>query len=163
MPTWPSSSAKAGLTNTPELAEVVVVDASVLVELVVDGRHARGADTLLSRYAASQHLTLITAAHGLVEAANALRKLIFRGQLAQEDGLRAIGELAALDLVLDTTAARLRRIWSLRDRMSAYDAAYATVADELRVPLVTIDERLLRACRDVDIPAIGLDDFAAAG
>jgi predicted nucleic acid-binding protein len=98
----------------------------------------------------------------LVEAANALRKLVFRGQLAAEAGLSAVEELAELDIALDTTAARLPRIWSLRDRMSAYDAAYAAAADALRSPLVTVDERLLRACRDAGIPAMDLDAVAAS-
>jgi predicted nucleic acid-binding protein len=136
------------------------VDASVLVEVVIGGRHARGADGLMTRYGASERLTLITAAHGLIEATNALRKLIFRGHLTANDGLSAVVALGDLDLALDTTAARLRRIWSLRDRMSAYDGAYAAVAEALHAPLVTVDERLLRACRDAGISAIGLDELA---
>lgn len=157
---WRSSSGKAGLTSTPEL-ELVVVDASVLVEVVIEGRHARGADALMGRYAASpERLTLVTAAHGLVEAANALRKLVLRGAIAAPDGLSAIEALGELDLALDMTAARLRRIWSLRDRMSAYDAAYAAVADALHAPLVSVDERLVRACRHAGISAIGLEELA---
>ena len=157
---WPSSSARAGPTSTPE-PDLLVVDASVLVELVVEGRHARAADLLIERYATARRLTLITAAHGLVEATNALRKLVFRGLLTPPDGLGAVHELGQLDIALDTTAARLPRIWSLRDRMSAYDAAYAAAAEALQSPLVTVDERLLRACRDAGIPAMNLDALAA--
>ena len=133
----------------------------MLVELVVEGRHARAADALIERYATSRRLTLITAAHGLVEATNALRKLVFRGLLTPQDGLSAVHELGQLDIALDTTAARLPRIWSLRDRMSAYDAAYAAAAEALRSALVTVDERLLRACRDAGVPAMNLDALAA--
>jgi predicted nucleic acid-binding protein len=140
--------------------DVLVTDASVLVELVVAGRHRRGADALLSRYAASPNLTLVSAAHGLVEALSAVRRLALRGELGAEDGLAAVGWLGELDLVLDATAPRARRIWSLRDRMSAYDAAYAAAADALDAPLVTVDQRLLRACGEAGIAAIGLDDLA---
>lgn len=157
MSTSRSSSAKAGPTNPLE-GDVVVLDASVLVEIVIQGRHARGADALMTRYAAPERLTLVTAAHGLIEATNALRKLVFRGDIAAVEGRHAIEELAELDLALDSTALRLRRVWSLRERMSAYDAAYAATAEALGAPLLTVDERLRRAAHDADIPALHLRD-----
>jgi predicted nucleic acid-binding protein len=137
------------------------VDASVLVELVIGGRHRRGADVLLSRYATLPSLTLVSAAHGLIEALSAVRRLVLRGDLTPEDGVAAVEWLVRLDLVLDATAPRARRIWSLRDRMSAYDAAYAAAAEALAAPLVTVDTRLRRACRDAGIAAIDLDDMTA--
>ncbi len=138
------------------------MDASVLVELVVAGRHRRGADSLLARYEASPKLTLISAAHGLVEAISALRRLTLRGVLTPEHGLAAADWLSQFDLVLDATAPRVRRIWSLRERMSAYDAAYAAAAETFAVPLLTVDERLLRACRDAEVPAMHLEDLLAS-
>jgi predicted nucleic acid-binding protein len=137
------------------------VDASVLVELVIAGRHRRGADVLLSRYATLPSLTLVSAAHGLIEALSAVRRLVLRADLTPEDGLAAVEWLVRVDLVLDATAPRARRVWSLRDRMTAYDAAYAAAAEALAAPLVTVDTRLLRACRDAGIAAIDLDDLAA--
>lgn len=89
-----------------------------------------------------------------------MRRLALRHVLLPEDGLRALEWLAELDLVLDATAPRLRRIWSLRERMSSYDAAYAAVAEAFEAPLLTVDERLLRACRDSAISAMNLDDLA---
>jgi predicted nucleic acid-binding protein len=136
-----------------------VVDASILVELVVGGRHRRGAYSLLSRYGASPGLTLISAAHGLVEAISAVRRLTLRGFLTAEDGLAAVDWLAQFDLMLDATGPRARRIWSLRDQMSAYDAAYAAAAEAIEAPLLTVDERLLRACRDAGISAMHLDEL----
>jgi predicted nucleic acid-binding protein len=135
------------------------VDASVLVELVVAGRHRRGADVLLSRYATSPSLTLVSAAHGLIEALSAVRRLVRRADLSPEDGSTAVEWLRELDLVLDAPAPRARRIWALRDRMSAYDAGYAAAAEALAVPLVTVDARLLHACGDAGIAAIALDDL----
>jgi predicted nucleic acid-binding protein len=132
----------------------------VLVELVVAGRHRLGADVLLDRYAASPELTLVSAAHGLVEAISAVRGLTLRDVMAPEDGLAAVQWLGELDLVLDATAPRLRRIWSLRERMSAHDAAYAAAAEAFAAPLLTVDARLLRACRDAAIPAMHLDELS---
>lgn len=155
----PSSSARSALPAAPEL-DLLVVDASVLVELVVAGRHRRGADVLLERYERSPRLTLISAAHGLIEATNAVRRLTLCRVLPPEDGLRALQWLAALDLVLDATVPRLGRIWSLRERMSSYDAAYAAAAEAFEAPLVTVDERLLRACDDAAITAMHLGNLA---
>ena len=39
----------------------------------------------------------------------------------------------------------LERIWSLRDNLTAYDAAYVALAETLDAPLVTLDARLARA------------------
>lgn len=74
---WPSSSARVGLTSTSDF-ELLVIDASVLVEVVIDGRVMRAAQIL---YLEAERLTLITAGHGLIEAANAVRKLVFRRRL----------------------------------------------------------------------------------
>ncbi|MEJ7891196.1 MAG: type II toxin-antitoxin system VapC family toxin [Solirubrobacteraceae bacterium] len=136
-----------------------MADASALVELVVDGRHRRGADALLTRWEASDTFVLVTAAHGLIEATSALRRLTARALLTPEHGATAVEWLGALDLVLDATAPRLRRIWSLRESMSAYDAAYAAAAEAFDSPLVTTDARLLRACADAGIGAAHLGDF----
>jgi predicted nucleic acid-binding protein len=154
----PRSSARIALATAAEL-ELAVVDASVLVELVIAGRHRRGADALLDRYSAAPRLTLVTAAHGLIEATSAVRRLTLRGLLSADDGLAAVEWLGRLDLVLDATRPRLRRIWSLRDRMSAYDAAYAAAAEAFDTPLLTVDGGLLCACRDSAVPATHLDSI----
>lgn len=129
------------------------------MELVVAGRHRRGADALLTRYAASPGLTLVAAAHGLIEAISAVRRLTQRTVLVPEEGSAAVDWLGQLDLVLDATAPRVRRIWSLRERMSAYDAGYVATAEAFGAPLVTVDDRLLRACRRAAIAAMHLDDL----
>jgi predicted nucleic acid-binding protein len=151
-------SARTALPSAPEL-NLLVVDASVLVELVIAGHHRRSADLLLARYAAAPTLVLVSAAHGLIEATSAVRRLVLRDVLAADDGLAAVQWLGEFDLVLDATAPRLRRIWSLRDRMSAYDAAYAAAAEAFGAPLLTVDLRLLRACRDAAISVTHLDDL----
>jgi predicted nucleic acid-binding protein len=141
---------------------VVPLDASVLIELVVAGRHHQAADALLARYAiAEPRLVLASAAHALVEAASALRRLVRLGNLDPPSGAEAIDWLSRLDLALEPTSPWLGRIWSLREVMSAYDAAYAAMAEAIGGPLVTVDRRLLIACRRARIAAIHLDDFAA--
>jgi predicted nucleic acid-binding protein len=139
---------------------VLVLDGSVLVELVIAGKHRRGADALLDRYAGARGALLITAAHGLVEAASAIRRMGRQGELTGDEGVQAIGWLGQLNLVLDAPGPRLRRVWALRERMSAYDAAYAATAEALDAPLVSTDRRLLRACAAQGIAATHLDALA---
>lgn len=139
----------------------LVLDASVLVELVVDGAHRPAADRLLDRIRDDADLVLVTAAHGVVEAASAIRRLALRGTLRAEDGTAAMRWLGDLDLVLDPTSPRLPAIWRLRDEMSAYDAAYAAAADGLGLPLVTTDDRLRRACTTAGIACRHLNDLFA--
>lgn len=141
---------------------VVVLDASALVELVIEGEHRAGADALLDRYRTVDRLVLVSAAHGLIEATSAIRRLTQRGALSAEQGAQSVSWLGQIDLVLDATAPRLRRVWALREQMSAYDAAYAAAAEALDSPLVTTDGRLLTACGSAGIPAAHLSTFAAS-
>ncbi len=133
----------------------------MLVELVIDGECRAGADVLLDRLSSHEPVTLVSAAHGLVEAVSALRRLVRSGQFSADDGRQAVAWLAALDVVLDASAPRLARIWALRDRVSAYDAAYAACADALDSPLLSTDARLLDACRQASIGAVHLRSIAA--
>ncbi|MGQ0625538.1 MAG: type II toxin-antitoxin system VapC family toxin [Sporichthyaceae bacterium] len=135
----------------------MVLDASVLVELVIDGRHRAGADVILNRYAASPALTVVSAAHGLIEAISALRRLEHRGHLDAQDAARAVQWLREFDLTLDPTGPRLSRIWELRANVSACDGAYAAAAEALDAPLVTADEPFRRACKAAGIAAVNLD------
>lgn len=130
--------------------------------MVIDGRHRQGADALLERYGTERSLVLISAAHGLIEAISAVRRLFLRGLLTAGQGSEAVEWLTSLDLALDATAPRARRIWELREGMSAYDAAYAAAAEAFDVALVTVDDRLRRACRDAGIKTLHLDELARA-
>jgi predicted nucleic acid-binding protein len=51
----------------------------------------------------------------------------------------------SLPIAVYPTAALLRRVWELRDNVTAYDACYVALAEALRCPLVTADRRLAKA------------------
>jgi predicted nucleic acid-binding protein len=80
-----------------------------------------------------------------VEFAQALRRLVREGTLTAKRAEEAIDDLAALRLARYPPVVLLKRIWQLRQNFSAYDAAYVALAEELKAPLITRDQRLAAA------------------
>lgn len=139
--------------------EAVLLDASVLVELITLGRHADAADRLLEHLQRNQQVEIITAAHGLIEVLSALRRLNLAGAIDDESATTARTWLRGLDLRLDPTGPRIEQTWALRQTMTAYDAAYAAAASGLGLPLISVDRPLLSACQASGIPAVHLDQL----
>lgn len=124
---------------------MIVVDASVIVELLlmtVDG--LRAARRLL-REGVTWH-----APHLLdLEVTQVLRRLCASGELDPSRAHQALDDLAVLPLIRYRHDLFLPRIWELRHQVSAYDAVYVALAENLRAPLLTRDRRLRSApgCR----------------
>jgi len=119
---------------------VTVVDASVVVQALADdtlvGDHAR--EALLGQALTSPEvldLEVLAALRGLNRA-----NLIDR---ARADA--AIADLTVLPVRRLSHVPLVRRIWQLRDNVTAYDGAYVALAETLEVPLLTRDVRLSRA------------------
>jgi predicted nucleic acid-binding protein len=123
---------------------VLVVDASAVTEL------------LLGRPSAD-HVAEVIAGHGYdlhaphlldVEVVSAIRRVVSRDDASAARGTEAIEDL--LDLPIERYPHHLLvpRIWSLRDNLSAYDAAYVALAEVVTdggAPLLTADARLAGA------------------
>ncbi len=115
---------------------MVVVDASALVDALLMNGAARsrlGVESL-------QAPELIDA-----ELLAVLRRLVLAGKLQDSAALQALTISHQLGLRRHTSRALWRRAWELRLNLSAYDALYVTLAEELQVPLLTADARLARA------------------
>lgn len=119
---------------------MIVLDASVVVHLLVGTPLA---DRIASRL--EQDPSLHAPSIVDLEVAQALRRFCDTGQLSPERGETAIDELASLPVRRYPHAPLLERIWRLRDNLTAYDAAYAALAEALDATLLTRDERLARA------------------
>jgi predicted nucleic acid-binding protein len=117
-----------------------VVDASVITRALIDNG-ARG-DRLRLRLAGER---LAAPAVIDLEVVSAWRRYSRDGRLSAPRAEAALTDLADLPLQRAPHGPLMRRIWDLRDNLSAYDAAYVALAEQLDVPLLTCDTRLGRA------------------
>ena len=80
-----------------------------------------------------------------VEFAQVLRRLVRQGTLTAGRAEEAIEDLAALRITRYAPVLLLQRIWRLRQNLTAYDAAYVALAENLQAPLLTRDQRIAAA------------------
>jgi predicted nucleic acid-binding protein len=121
---------------------VIVIDASALVELLVGGtpRAARLAARIDDPAESLHAPSLID-----LEVASVLRSLEARRLISPALAMRALADLLALDLVRYPHESLVPRVWQLRGSLTAYDAAYVALAENLASPLVTCDGQLAAA------------------
>ena len=119
---------------------MIAVDANAVVALLVDDAELGS----LSRAMYSQH---DLAAPDLLpyEVTSALRKLCQLQTVTRRVAEHALHDLALLTISFVSYDHIARRIWELRESVSAYDGAYVAVAVLFVVPLLTFDTRLQRA------------------
>jgi len=79
------------------------------------------------------------------EVADAIRKLVLRDQLGTTDAKRALATWQRFGVQRQPTVRMIDRIWELSDNVSAYDAAYISLAEGLQCNLLTADRRLASA------------------
>ena len=77
-----------------------------------------------------------------LEVAQVLRRYARSGVLTARRGEQALEDLVDLPVARYPHEFLLARIWELRDRVTAYDAAYLALAEALAAPLVTRDAAL---------------------
>ncbi len=118
----------------------VVVDAStVAAYLIDDGSDGRWAETVMGNVE-------LSAPHVLpAEVANVLRRAVTVGRVSADFATLAHDDLVELRIDLAAYRPLAPRIWQLRANVTAYDAWYVALAEELEAPLATLDTRLARA------------------
>jgi len=134
-----------------------VVDASVVVEFLAPGRFGAASDRVMSTLAWPTPLELFAPDILLLEVANALRGLTMAKALSNTAADRAVVRLPQLAIALVASGSLLEAAWSLRQQMTVYDGAYASLAKALDRPLVSADARLVRACAGAGIDAFRVD------
>lgn len=80
-----------------------------------------------------------------IEVTHVLRQLVLAGRLIPGQASAILADLAEFRLIRHLHYAHLERIWQLRSNLSAYDAAYVSLAEFLDAPLLTLDARMAHA------------------
>jgi predicted nucleic acid-binding protein len=119
---------------------VIVLDASVVLEFLL-GTTAGARVARQITGGASLH-----APHLLdLEVTQVLRRYVRTRDVTPGRATDALDDLLELPLARYPHEPLLGRIWELRDRCTAYDAAYIALAEVLGGPLLTRDRALARA------------------
>ncbi len=118
----------------------VVIDSSVVIAALIDsGPHGDWAEEVLA--SGSLHAPELV----LAEATNIFRRLEMAKLITTPEANAARDDLLLLDVELFPFEPFASRIWELRHNVTSYDAWYVAIAEALRVPLATLDERLSKA------------------
>lgn len=129
-------------------ASVVVIDASVVVEFLVELNHTAHADLLFGELADLDSTLQLWAPDLLFpESASALRKLALLKAISPRAATTAVDRLGRLPIATTGTAGLLSDAWKMRNNVTIYDACYLALAERLDAPFVTADERLVRSRR----------------
>jgi len=120
---------------------VIVLDASALIELVLDTPLGQSVAARIADPALSLHIPHLAD----IEVAQVLRRIARDGALRPDEAAVALEDFRALDLERHAHEPLLGRIWELRQNLSAYDAVYVALAESLNTLVLTCDGRLARA------------------
>ena len=117
-----------------------VVDASLLVGALTGfGQEAQWCEAALDRS------DIAAPELAPAETANLLRRMELSGKISRLESTSAHGDLLHLRIELYPFRPFAGRVWELRANLTAYDAWYVALAEELDWPLLTLDHRLSRA------------------
>lgn len=119
---------------------MIVVDASAIVEALFATPAGRSISDML--FSPGE---VLCAPHLIdIEVAHVLRRFAREGDVPAQRCDLALTDFADLSILRYAHDFLLPRIWQLKNSLSAYDAAYVSLAEALDAPLVTCDRRLAR-------------------
>ena len=120
---------------------MIVLDASAAIDWLLQTAAGQRIEQRIYSHNESLH-----APHLLdLEVGQVLRRLVREGLVSNDRADQAIEDLLDLRITRYPHFVLLSRIWQLRHNLSAYDAAYVVLAEQLGARLLTRDGRLASA------------------
>lgn len=120
---------------------MIVLDASAALELLLQTPRAEAIAAI-----ALTPLQQLHAPHLLdIEVAQALRRLVQHKAISAHRAAIVLDDYGDLAIERHGQTMLLRRVFELRDSLTAYDGVYVALAEALGAPLLTCDARLSRA------------------
>ncbi len=117
---------------------MIVLDASAALDWLLQTAAGQRIEQRIYSHRESLH-----APHLLdLEVGQVLRRLVREGAVSAHRAEQAIEDLLDLRIARYPHFVLLPRIWQLRHNLSAYDAAYVALAENLGARLLTRDARL---------------------
>ena len=117
---------------------MIVLDASAAVDWLLQTPAGKRIEDRLFSHKESLH-----APHLLdLEVTQVLRRLARQGIISGHRAEEALHDLLDLRIHRYPHFVFLDRIWQVRNSLSAYDAAYVVLTEELKATLITRDSRL---------------------
>lgn len=121
---------------------MTVLDTSVVVDHLLRGPGSAASDSLMGPgYAVAPDVLVF-------EVLSAVRRLTLRGELAASRATGAVNDLGDARIHLWPSLPLRHRAWELRHRLTAADALFVALAEQLGEPLMTMDAALARGLAD---------------
>ena len=117
---------------------MIVLDASAAIDWLLQTPAGQGIESRIYSRNESLHAPNLID----LEVGQVLRRLVHQVTVSAQRADQAIQDLLDLRVTRYPHFVFLRRIWQLRHNLSAYDAAYIALAEELGATLITRDSRL---------------------
>ena len=117
---------------------MIVLDASALLEVLLQTSAAPQIESRIFSVRETLHAPDLLD----LEIAQVLRRFTASGNLDQERAQEALADLSEFPLTRYPHDLFLPRIWELRFTVTAYDAVYLALAEEISATFLTRDRRL---------------------
>ena len=117
---------------------MIVVDASAAIELVLNSPAGAQVADRVFRDNESLHVPHLID----LEVVQVLRRYVSAREITADRALHALEDFADLPFSRYPHFDFLQRVWELRQSLTAYDAAYVSLAEALDAPLLTTDSKL---------------------